>query len=157
MSCKCQRCGKNYSVDFNVPDDIWEIINRDVDKGHINLLCPECVAFGIVAYHALSVGKKKFGSYEIVTTRQHNKEENSNSAAPVGKCPLECNGCWKVPCTGCGTDTPGALPSGSPNNSSDAIALLKEVSRLLNQINSISKGSPIHEKINAVLAQQHTC
>jgi hypothetical protein len=30
----------------------------------------------------------------------------NETARPEGKCPLECSGCWKVPCTGCGCSTP---------------------------------------------------
>jgi hypothetical protein len=39
MSCKCQKCGKSYKVDFILPDTVWERIRKG-----LNLLCGVCIA-----------------------------------------------------------------------------------------------------------------
>ena len=38
MSCKCQECGKQYKVDVNVSDEVWD----DISDGK-NLLCGSCI------------------------------------------------------------------------------------------------------------------
>ncbi len=43
MSCKCQECGKQYTVDIIVSDELWEKIkpsNKEVGAG---LLCGSCI------------------------------------------------------------------------------------------------------------------
>ncbi len=45
MSCVCQKCGRKYKVDFNVPDRIWMLIKpKDNNEG---LLCGSCIINGI--------------------------------------------------------------------------------------------------------------
>lgn len=40
--CKCQRCGKIYKVDWDIPDEIWLKISP---KGNLSgLLCGSCIA-----------------------------------------------------------------------------------------------------------------
>jgi len=44
MSCKCQDCGKQYKVDWLIPDNLWEQIkpsNKCITSG---LLCGCCIA-----------------------------------------------------------------------------------------------------------------
>lgn len=43
MSCKCQNCGRQYKVDLNIPDDLWEKIKpKEKPKGS-GLLCGMCI------------------------------------------------------------------------------------------------------------------
>ena len=43
MSCKCQGCGKQYNIDVNVPDDVWEIIKPAGKQEGAGLLCGSCI------------------------------------------------------------------------------------------------------------------
>lgn len=40
--CLCQRCGDEYKVDINVPDELWAKIH-----GQLNLLCGACITKAI--------------------------------------------------------------------------------------------------------------
>lgn len=40
MSCKCQKCGKQYKIDLIVPDEIWVKIKLKKTGG---LLCGSCI------------------------------------------------------------------------------------------------------------------
>ena len=42
MSCKCQECSKQFKVDLNIPDELWEII-KPKDKSFGGLLCGSCI------------------------------------------------------------------------------------------------------------------
>ena len=56
LSCICQQCGKNYRVDLNIPDNIWEKIkpaNKPVGAG---LLCGVCIMKKI----------EDFGKYGVI-------------------------------------------------------------------------------------------
>ena len=53
--CRCQKCNKYYTVDINIPDNLWGKISRDK-----NLLCPECIIKNIVEYH-----KNKYAVYHL--------------------------------------------------------------------------------------------
>jgi len=47
MSCVCQRCGANYTVDLIVPDAVWEQI-KPIDAGESGgLLCGMCTMAAI--------------------------------------------------------------------------------------------------------------
>jgi len=43
MSCKCQQCGKQYRVDFIIPDHIWEKIKPAGKAYGAGLLCGSCI------------------------------------------------------------------------------------------------------------------
>ena len=43
MSCKCDRCERQYRVDLVVPDDIWEKIKPDWKPEGAGLLCGSCI------------------------------------------------------------------------------------------------------------------
>jgi hypothetical protein len=45
MSCQCQKCGLQYSVDLSVPDNIWHKISPK--KNDSGLLCPTCICNSI--------------------------------------------------------------------------------------------------------------
>jgi hypothetical protein len=65
MSCRCQRCGKQYKVDFIVEDDIWEEIKpKDKPEGG-GLLCGRCIAELI----------EKRGDYDAFTVRNIKRRE----------------------------------------------------------------------------------
>ena len=52
--CTCKSCGAKYTIDFNIPDDLWKKIN------HGNkLLCGMCIIQKLTALH-------KYGSYKII-------------------------------------------------------------------------------------------
>jgi len=123
MSCKCQRCGKDYYVDVNIPDKIWNEINYKNQVSRFNLLCPECIAFGIVVHHACQRGKYKYGAYSLTEIpRQINEKPKNNvqqqqvsinqeslaiykcscgwigtenELRPINNCPPVCPGCGK--------------------------------------------------------------
>lgn len=38
MSCTCQKCGNQFKVDLNIPDQIWDLISEGK-----NLLCGVCI------------------------------------------------------------------------------------------------------------------
>jgi hypothetical protein len=42
--CVCQGCGTNYTVDFVVPDDLWEEIKPENKQIGAGLLCGSCIA-----------------------------------------------------------------------------------------------------------------
>lgn len=60
MSCTCQRCGKQYKVDVNIPDHLWKIIrpkyHPDPESG---LLCGQCI---MVKIEDLD----KYGAFELI-------------------------------------------------------------------------------------------
>lgn len=41
--CICQDCGKNYTVDVNIPDDLWEEIKPPEKPEGSGLLCGACI------------------------------------------------------------------------------------------------------------------
>lgn len=41
MSCTCQECGCQYSVDLSVPNKIWVQISPK--KNEAGMLCPTCI------------------------------------------------------------------------------------------------------------------
>ena len=61
--CKCQCCGKRYTVDVLVPDDVWSIIrprhNSDKSSG---LLCGSCIMSRIEDLH-------KFEAFKLIRLR----------------------------------------------------------------------------------------
>jgi len=42
MSCKCMECGRQYMIDFNLPDELWNYITPEFNDG-AGLLCPTCI------------------------------------------------------------------------------------------------------------------
>lgn len=58
MSCKCQSCGRQYTVDFNVPNDIWHFIKPAGKSDEGGLLCGHCIVGrieGLVGHGAFQV------------------------------------------------------------------------------------------------------
>lgn len=50
MSCKCQKCGCDYKIDFIVPDDVWKEIRPDKTRPlESGLLCGVCIVKEIEA------------------------------------------------------------------------------------------------------------
>ena len=47
MSCICQNCGKEYTVDFIISTDIWEKITPDPINPEAGLLCGRCIVEAI--------------------------------------------------------------------------------------------------------------
>jgi hypothetical protein len=45
MSCTCQRCGKKYGIDLDVPDDIWDEIRPKGKSKGSGLLCGHCILY----------------------------------------------------------------------------------------------------------------
>lgn len=45
MSCKCQKCKMQYSIDLIIPDEDWEKISPQKVDGFKTggLLCPTCI------------------------------------------------------------------------------------------------------------------
>lgn len=43
MSCKCQKCGKQYKVDLLIPDDLWNRIKSVNKLKGAGLLCGSCI------------------------------------------------------------------------------------------------------------------
>ena len=43
MSCKCQKCGKQYKVDIIVPNDVWKQIKPTNKTEEAGLLCGSCI------------------------------------------------------------------------------------------------------------------
>lgn len=43
MSCRCQRCGRQYKVDILMPDEIWEKIKPKGKPVGAGLLCGACI------------------------------------------------------------------------------------------------------------------
>jgi hypothetical protein len=44
LSCKCQKCGAQYKIDFIIPDELWEKIKPEGKKKGAGLLCGPCIA-----------------------------------------------------------------------------------------------------------------
>jgi hypothetical protein len=43
MSCTCQKCGRQFKVDFLVPDDVWEKMKPPGKPIGAGLLCGHCI------------------------------------------------------------------------------------------------------------------
>ena len=43
MSCKCQRCGRQYRVDIIVPDRLWNEIKPKGKPEDSGMLCGPCI------------------------------------------------------------------------------------------------------------------
>ena len=41
--CRCQKYGKKYKVDLNVPDELWEKIKPEGKPEGAGLLCGSCI------------------------------------------------------------------------------------------------------------------
>lgn len=41
--CKCQRCGRDFRVDLNVPDELWDNIAPPDKPRGAGLLCGPCI------------------------------------------------------------------------------------------------------------------
>ena len=50
MSCKCQQCGKQYRIDLDVPDHIWEKIKPSGGPIGGGLLCGSCIMNKLEAF-----------------------------------------------------------------------------------------------------------
>jgi len=61
MACLCQNCGRQYTIDFILPDDIWNQIRPDGKSIGAGLLCGNCIfeklerEFKYKAYHIVNV------------------------------------------------------------------------------------------------------
>jgi len=56
--CVCQECGKHYTVDLNIPDDLWEKIKPDGKQKGSGLLCGKCIMSKIEEI-------KEFAAYKL--------------------------------------------------------------------------------------------
>lgn len=45
--CKCQICGRHYSVGLNVPNELWEIIRLSNKQKESGMMCGSCIMFRI--------------------------------------------------------------------------------------------------------------
>lgn len=54
--CICQECGNNFTVDLNIPDNLWEKI-KPVGKKDAGLLCGSCIMRKIEKTKGLAVYK----------------------------------------------------------------------------------------------------
>ena len=43
MSCTCQACGKQYTVDLVIPNEIWEQIKPNGKAPGAGMLCGSCI------------------------------------------------------------------------------------------------------------------
>ena len=43
MSCKCQKCGRQYKVDLLIPDELWEKIKPINKLTGAGFLCGSCI------------------------------------------------------------------------------------------------------------------
>lgn len=43
MSCKCQNCNKQFKVDLNIPNKLWEKIKPKGKPKGGRLLCGKCI------------------------------------------------------------------------------------------------------------------
>lgn len=43
MGDTCQRCGKEFKIDINISDNIWNKIKPDEKPNESDLLCPMCI------------------------------------------------------------------------------------------------------------------
>jgi len=66
--CKCQGCGKEYSVDIIVPDSLWEIIKPPKKHTGAGLLCGECMMKRI----------ENISNYDHFNLLKHNEFETIN-------------------------------------------------------------------------------
>lgn len=58
MSCKCQRCNKQYKVDVMVSDKLWEEIKPKHKPKGAGLLCGTCIIEKIEA-------KNEYNYYQL--------------------------------------------------------------------------------------------
>lgn len=66
MACTCQRCGRKFKVDFNVPNGLWEQIKPKGNARGGGLLCGPCITEAIEH-------KGKYGAYNA-EERKERKE-----------------------------------------------------------------------------------
>ena len=50
MSCKCQKCGRQYKVDISVPDEVWEQIKPKGKEEGCGMMCGSCIMDRIEAF-----------------------------------------------------------------------------------------------------------
>jgi hypothetical protein len=43
MGCVCTKCGKEYTVDISISDDVWKLIKPIESEEGSGLLCGECI------------------------------------------------------------------------------------------------------------------
>jgi len=43
MSCTCQKCGKQYTIDILIPDELWKQITPNRTHLEAGLLCGSCI------------------------------------------------------------------------------------------------------------------
>ena len=74
MSCECEICGKEYTVDLNIPDELWQKIQPPANGKYAGLLCPICIMGRIELLHAIQGGKDKYGVYFLSTKNDGGKK-----------------------------------------------------------------------------------
>ena len=47
MSCKCHQCGRQYKIDVQVENNLWEMIKPDGSEKGSGMLCPTCIMSGV--------------------------------------------------------------------------------------------------------------
>lgn len=57
MSCKCQKCGQQFKVDFMIPDNLWEEIKPANKPKGGGLLCGRCIVDALE--------QKGYGAWEL--------------------------------------------------------------------------------------------
>lgn len=62
MSCTCQSCNKQYTVDLMVPDEIWQQIKPPV-YGRDGLMCPTCIIEAVEKLH-----ENEYQSFTLIET-----------------------------------------------------------------------------------------
>lgn len=68
MACKCQGCGSYYSVDFLVPDDVWEKIRPEGSHDGGGFLCGHCIVtrIGWLCEDGPEYGPNEYGAWELI-------------------------------------------------------------------------------------------
>lgn len=62
MSCTCQECGNQYTVDVVVPDDVWNAIRPSGKPEGGGMLCGSCI------FARIEAAELQYASYEVVRT-----------------------------------------------------------------------------------------
>lgn len=63
--CKCQICGRHYSVDLNVPNELWEIIRLSNKQKESGMMCGSCIMFRIETINQEHITDRAFELIEI--------------------------------------------------------------------------------------------
>ena len=79
---QCQICGKKYTVDLNIPDELWLKIQPPAKSKYAGMLCPVCIMGRIEMLHIVQDGDAQYGVYFLSTESPRKLEIEEQGEKP---------------------------------------------------------------------------